>query len=81
MLIAASSGNFGQALAYACSLLKKSCIVVMPATSAKVKIEAVREYGGRDELVDVATKSRAERVAELAKQYIRKPLIRRCTRS
>ena len=69
MLISASSGNFGQALAYACSLLKKSCIVVMPTTSAKVKVDAVREYGGRVEFVDVGTKSRAERVDELARQY------------
>jgi len=46
LLITASSGNFGQALAYACSLLGKSCMVVMPATSAKVKVEAVQEYGG-----------------------------------
>lgn len=69
LIITASSGNFGQALAYACSLLKKSCIVVMPATSAKVKEEAVREYGGQVELVDVRTKSRAEAVAELAKQH------------
>ncbi len=69
LLIAASSGNFGQALAYACSLLEKSCIVVMPMTSAKVKVDAVREYGGQVELVDVATKSRAERVAELAKDH------------
>ncbi len=69
MLIAASSGNFGQALAYACSLLNKSCIVVMPTSSPKVKIDAVREYGAQVELVDVGTKSRAERVAELSKQY------------
>src|SRR5229473_1869976 len=69
MLIAASSGNFGQALAYACSLLKKSCIVVMPTSSAKVKIEAVREYGAQVELVDVGAKSRAERVAELSKEH------------
>jgi threonine dehydratase len=69
MLIAASSGNFGQALAYACSLLKKSCIVVMPTSSAKVKIDAVREYGGQVELVDVGAKSRAERVAELGKEH------------
>jgi len=69
MLIAASSGNFGQALAYACSLLKKSCIVVMPTGSAKVKIDAVREYGAQVELVDVGAKSRAERVAELAKEH------------
>jgi threo-3-hydroxy-L-aspartate ammonia-lyase len=69
LLITASSGNFGQALAYACSLLGKSSIVVMPLNSAKVKIDAVREYGGQVELVDVAVKSRAERVAELAKQH------------
>src|SRR5260221_8768468 len=68
LLITASSGNFGQALAYACSLLKKSCIVVMPTTSAKVKLAAVREYGGQIETVDVGTKSRTERVAELSKQ-------------
>ena len=71
MLIAASSGNFGQALAYACSLLKKSCLIVMPTTSAKVKIDAVREYGAEVELVDVGAKSRAERVAELSKQHPR----------
>jgi threonine dehydratase len=69
MLITASSGNFGQALAYACSLLRMSCIVVMPATSAKVKVEAVREYGGQVELIDVSVKSRAERVSELAADH------------
>ena len=69
VLIAASSGNFGQALAYACSLLKKHCIVVMPATSAIVKVRAVREYGGAVEFVDVRSKSRADRVAELAEKY------------
>jgi threonine dehydratase len=67
-LITASSGNFGQALAHACALLGKSCQVVMPATSAQVKIEAVREFGGGVELVDVRAKSRAERVAELARE-------------
>jgi len=65
-LITASSGNFGQALACACALLGKACTVVMPATSAQVKVDAVREYGGRVELVDVRVKSRAERVRELA---------------
>lgn len=65
-IITASSGNFGQALAYACSLLGKSCIIVMPSTSAQVKVDAVREYGGQVDLVQVETKSRAERVQELA---------------
>jgi threonine dehydratase len=65
-IIAASSGNFGQAIAYACSLLGKTCTIVMPATSAQVKIDAVREYGGYADLIDVNQKSRAGRVAELA---------------
>jgi threonine dehydratase len=69
LIIAASSGNFGQALACACSLLKKTCIIVMPVTSAKVKVEAVREYGGNVDLVDVRVKSRVERVSELAEQH------------
>lgn len=65
-IVTASSGNFGQAMAYACSLLGKSCVIVMPATSAEVKIAAVREYGGVVDLIDVREKSRAARVAELA---------------
>lgn len=68
-IIAASSGNFGQAMARACKLLGKSCIVVMPETSAKVKIEAVREYGGMVDLLDVSRQSRAERVDELARLH------------
>jgi len=68
-IIAASSGNFGQAMAYACSLLKKTCIIVMPSTSAQVKIDAVREYGGTVDLTDVRVKGRAERVAELARDH------------
>jgi threonine dehydratase len=69
MIIAASSGNFGQAIAYACALLGKSCTIVMPMTSAKVKAEAVREYGGNVDLVDVRVKSRADRVRELSQQH------------
>jgi threonine dehydratase len=68
-IIAASSGNFGQALAYACQLLGKSCIVVMPLTSARIKVDAVREYEGAVDLVDVNIKSRAERVAELRSDH------------
>src|SRR5258706_6238180 len=65
-IITASSGNFGQAMAYACNLLKKSCTVVMPKTSARVKIEAVREFGGRVDLIDVLAISRQQRVGDLA---------------
>src|SRR5438105_7004183 len=52
-LIIASSGNFGLALARACQLLHKSCLVVMPNTSAEIKVEAVREFGAEVELIDV----------------------------
>jgi threonine dehydratase len=65
-VLAASSGNFGQALAYACQLAGKSCTVVMPHNSAAVKIDAVRAYGGIVDLIDTRTISRAERVRQLA---------------
>lgn len=68
-IITASSGNFGQAIAYACSLFGKRCTVVMPATAPKIKVDAVRDYGAEVDLVDVKKKGRLERVAELAKQY------------
>lgn len=67
-ILTASSGNFGQALAYACRLLGKRCTVVMPDTSAKVKIDAVRSYGATVDLVDTKVVGRNERVAQLAEQ-------------
>ena len=65
-ILTASSGNFGQALAYACKLLGKQCTVVMPSTSANVKVEAVRGFGAVVDLVDSAKVGRNERVAQLA---------------
>lgn len=65
-ILTASSGNFGQALAYACLLTGKKCTVVMPNTSAQVKIEAVRGYGATVDLVDTNKIGRNERVAQLA---------------
>lgn len=65
-LLAASSGNFGAALALAAREVGKTCTVVMPSTSAKVKIAAVASYGATVDLVDTSQKTRAARVAELA---------------
>ena len=65
-VITASSGNFGQALAYACKLLNKRCTVVMPSTSAKIKIAAVRSHGATVDLIDTKVKTRAARLAEVA---------------
>lgn len=65
-ILTASSGNFGQALAYACKLTGKKCTVVMPETSAQVKIEAVKNYGATVNLVDTKKVRRSVRVAQLA---------------
>lgn len=65
-IITASSGNFGQALAYACKLTGKKCTVVMPDNSAQVKVEAVRNYGAKVDLVDTKKVARADRVNQLA---------------
>jgi len=67
-VLTASSGNFGQALAYACKLLGKKCTVVMPATSARVKVDAVRGFGATVDLIDTAKIGRSERVAQLTEQ-------------
>ena len=64
-IIAASSGNFGQAVAYASKLLGKTCTIVMPHTAAQVKIAAVKAFGGVPDLVNVREVSRAEQVAHL----------------
>jgi threonine dehydratase len=68
-VITASSGNFGQAMAYACKLFGKRCTIVMPANSARVKVDAVLSYGGRVDLVDTTKVKRADRVAQLAAQH------------
>ena len=65
-ILTASSGNFGQALAFACQMLGKKCTVVMPETSANVKIEDVKSYGATVDLIDTKKVGRMERVAELA---------------
>lgn len=64
ILLAASSGNFGQALARAATLAGKRAIVVMPDRSAQVKVDAVRENGGEVVFVDTAKETRAAKVAE-----------------
>jgi threonine dehydratase len=64
--IGVSSGNFGQALAYACKLLKRKCTVIMPDNSASVKVDAVRSFGADADLINVREVSRAERLRQLA---------------
>jgi threonine dehydratase len=68
-VITASSGNFGQAVAYACMILGKRCTVVMPLSSSKTKQAAIRAYGGEIELLDVAITSRMKRMDEIREQH------------
>ncbi|MGE5424633.1 MAG: pyridoxal-phosphate dependent enzyme, partial [Syntrophothermus sp.] len=42
-----SSGNHAQALAWAAGLAGISAYIVMPSNSSKVKVAAVKEYGGK----------------------------------
>jgi threonine dehydratase len=63
-----SSGNFGQAAAYACMLLSKKCTVIMPSNASKTKQSAIKAYGATVELVDVLKVSRTERAAQMMKE-------------
>jgi len=67
-IITASSGNFGQALALACQILNKKCTVVMPDTSAKVKIEGVKSFDATVDLVATKKIGRTERVNQLMQE-------------
>jgi threonine dehydratase len=69
VILAASSGNFGQALARACQLAGRQCTVVMPDTSAAVKIAAVESYGATVDLIDTQKISRADRIDQLKLQH------------
>jgi threo-3-hydroxy-L-aspartate ammonia-lyase len=57
-VITYSSGNHGQAVAYAASLLGTHAVVVMPERAPAIKVEGVKRYGGE---VVIAGNSSAER--------------------
>lgn len=67
-VIAASAGNHAQGVAYATQRLGVGCSIVMPRTSPKIKIDAVRQYGARVELVGDSYADAAQRCAQLAKE-------------
>ncbi len=60
-----SSGNHGQALAYAAGRRGIPCTVVMPRTAPKPKKDAVRGYGGRVVECEPSLSSREAVVAEV----------------
>lgn len=44
-VVAASAGNHAQGVAFACQRLDIPCVVVMPRTTPRIKVDAVRRYG------------------------------------
>jgi threonine dehydratase len=66
-IIAHSSGNHGQAVAYAARAFGVPCVVVMPDAAEPVKIEAVEALGARVVLVPPA--ERIPATAELAAKH------------
>ena len=62
-----SSGNHGQAVAYASRIRGIRAVIVMPDHAPAVKVDAVRGYGADVELVPHT--ERESRVAELADQH------------
>jgi threonine dehydratase len=65
-VVAHSSGNHAQAVAYAAHRLGVNAVVVMPESVSRVKLEATRASGAEIHLVDAAGKARAQTCADLA---------------
>ena len=53
-IVAASSGNHGKAIAYACRMLGVKAAVVLPHTAAKVKVDTIRAWGAEIVRCDVS---------------------------
>lgn len=67
-VIAPSSGNHAQAVAFAARIFGVHATLVMPTTVTKAKREGVERLGGRVELAGRTTADRMERAEQLAKE-------------
>ena len=68
-VIAHSSGNHAQAVAYAAHVLGIKAAVVMPGSVSRTKLEATRHWGAEIHLVDPAGRERAGTCAKLAREH------------
>jgi threonine dehydratase len=68
-VIAHSSGNHAQAVAYAAHVLGIKAVVVMPGGVSRTKLEATRHWGAEIHLVDPAGRERAETCNRLAREH------------
>lgn len=67
-LIATSSGNHAQGIAYAATMLGVKAILVVPVTTPKIKIENTKALGAEVILFDGDTAARWKRVCEIAEE-------------
>lgn len=67
-VIAHSSGNHAQAVAYVAHVLGIRAAVVMPGSVSRTKLEATRHWGAEIHLVDPAGRERAETCEKLARE-------------
>ena len=67
-VVAASAGNHAQGVALAGSSLKVKTIIVMPRTTPDIKVDAVRDLGGRVELVGDSYDEACEHALEMARK-------------
>ena len=63
-----SSGNFGQALALAAKNLGVKAYIVMPSSTPKVKIEAVKAYGGLVSISEPTLEAREKSAASIVEE-------------
>ncbi|WP_343593322.1 threonine/serine dehydratase [Paracidovorax wautersii] len=68
-LIATSSGNHAQGIAYAARMLGVKATIVVPVGTPKIKIENTRTLGAEVMVFDGDTAARWKRVCELAEQH------------
>jgi threonine dehydratase len=68
-VVAHSSGNHAQAVAYAAHVLGIKAAVVMPGSASPAKLEATKRWGAEIHLVDAAGLDRAPTCAALARQH------------
>lgn len=65
-VVTPSSGNHGQAVAYAARMFNIPCTVVMPTTVTAAKRAGAERYGAKIELAGVTSLDRAKRSDEIA---------------
>ena len=63
-----SSGNHAQALSWAASLRKTPAFIVMPLNSSTVKVQAVKEYGGKITFCEPTLEARESTLKKLLEE-------------